>query len=608
VSEWADRERMLSPEASAEPGRWITSRAEYQRGIMDAVSDPQVETVVVIKSAQVGWTEIINNVVGFHIAQDPAPLLVVQPTLEMGQAWSKDRLAPMLRDTPQLSGLVSDPRSRDGENTLLHKSFPGGHLTIAGANSAAGLASRPIRVLLFDEVDRYPVSAGTEGDPVTLGRKRTATFWNRKILMGSTPTVAGASRIEVAFEQSDQRRYFVPCPHCGEMQSLRWDQVRWPEGEPQRAAYHCEACGTAWTDAQRWGAVRKGEWRATAPFAGVAGFHISEIYSTWRRLAETVSDFLGAKDRPEMLRAWVNTALGETWQEAADAPDWERIAARRESGWQRGELPKGVLFLTHATDVQGDRLEWDVWGWGEDFTAWLVDSGVVEGSPHEAAAWTRLRETQARLYRDVWGREWPIDAAGVDSGFAAQEVYRFVANHPDRERVFALDGRGEIRAAPIGAPSRRAVKYDGTRDGTVALWPVGTHGLKLAHYAALRRSIEGGDSGGLVRLPEWVPAEYARQLTAEVLAYVQPRTAGPAKPQWRRVANVRNERLDTAVYARALAHHLTAQLTHAEWAALKRRRGPPDAPLPAVAAPQPPPPPASTPWGPPPRWEMPRPW
>lgn len=584
---------MLSAEASAEPGRWITARAEYQRGIMDAVSDPDVEAVVVIKSAQVGWTEVINNVAGFHIAQDPAPMLVVQPTLEMGQAWSKDRLAPMLRDTPQLRGLVSDPKSRDGDNTLLHKVFPGGHLTIAGANSAAGLASRPIRIVLFDEVDRYPSSAGTEGDPITLGRKRTATFWNRKVLMGSTPTIAGASRIELAYQQSDQRRYFVPCPHCGEAQTLRWDQVRWPEGEPQKAAYHCDVCGGAWTDAQRWAAVRRGEWRATAEFAGVAGFHISELYSPWRRLSETVGDFLAAKGRPEMLKAWVNTALGEVWQEASDAPDWQAVAGKREAGWKPGELPPGALFLTHATDVQGDRLEWDVWGWGEGLTAWLVDSGVVEGSPHDPATWAKLRETQARLYRDAWGRQWPIDAAGIDAGYVSQEVYRFVAGHPDRDKVFALDGRPDVRMAPLGAPKRVAVKYDGQRDGTVALWPVGTHGLKLAHYAALRRTIDGAEDGR-VRLPEWVPPEYAQQLTAEVLAFVQPRTGGPAKPQWRRVPNVRNERLDTAVYARALAHHLTATLSAEDWAVLRARRGAPVArPQQVIAAPRAPAPPPS---------------
>jgi phage terminase large subunit GpA-like protein len=214
VSDWADQDRKLSPEASAEPGQWITSRAEYQRGIMDAFSDPAVEMVVVMSSAQVGKTEILNNVIGFHVAQDPSPMLVVQPTLDMAQTWSKDRLAPMLRDTPQLQGLVKDPRARDSGNTTLHKIFPGGHITACGANSPSSLASRPVRIVLCDEVDRYPVSAGSEGDPVSLARKRASTFWNRRIGLFSTPTNKGNSRIEAAFEESDKRFYFVPCPHC----------------------------------------------------------------------------------------------------------------------------------------------------------------------------------------------------------------------------------------------------------------------------------------------------------------------------------------------------------------------------------------------------------
>src|SRR3990172_3045650 len=222
VSQWADRHRKLSPESSAEPGQWFTSRAEYQRGIMDAVSDPPIQTVVVMSSAQVGNTEIINNVIGFHIHQAPAPILIVQPTIEMAEVWSKDRLAPMLRDTPVLKGLVKDPRSRDSGNTLRQKSFPGVQIAMAGANSAASLASRPVRLVGMDEVDRFPPSAGTEGDPVKLAIKPTPNFWNRKVILTSTPTTKGASRIEAAWEESDQRIYEVPCPVCGSFQVLLW--------------------------------------------------------------------------------------------------------------------------------------------------------------------------------------------------------------------------------------------------------------------------------------------------------------------------------------------------------------------------------------------------
>jgi len=214
VSAWADRYRQLSSESSSEAGRWSTSRAEYQRGMMDAVSDPEIENVVLMTGAQIGKTELINNVVGFHIHQDPAPMLVVQPTLEMAQTWSKDRLSPAIRDTPALSDKIKNPRSRDSGNTTLHKVFPGGHVTACGANSPSSLASRPCRVILCDEVDRYPLSAGSEGDPVGLAKRRANTFWNRKIILVSTPTEKGASRIEQAYEESDKRKYYVPCPDC----------------------------------------------------------------------------------------------------------------------------------------------------------------------------------------------------------------------------------------------------------------------------------------------------------------------------------------------------------------------------------------------------------
>ena len=242
---------------------------------MDAINDPEVETVVVMSSAQVGKTEIILNVVGFHIDQDAAPILVVMPTLEMAQAWSKDRLAPMLRDTPALKNRVADSRTRDSGNTILHKTFPGGHLTASGANSPASLASRPVRIVLLDEVDRYPVRSGVEGDPVNLAFKRASTFWNRKRVMTSTPTIKGASRIEAAFEENDKRRYFVPCPDCDESQHLRWSQVQWPsepEHRPEEAVYVCEHCGSCWDDATRWRAVRAGNGGRRLSSGALPGF------------------------------------------------------------------------------------------------------------------------------------------------------------------------------------------------------------------------------------------------------------------------------------------------------------------------------------------------
>ena len=322
ISQWADNYRQLSSESSAEAGKWSTRRAEYQRGMMDAVSDPNVETVVLMTAAQIGKTELINNVVGFHIHQDPAPMLVVQPTLEMAQTWSKDRLAPAIRDTPVLSSKIANPRSRDSGNTTLHKVFAGGHVTACGANSPSSLASRPCRIILCDEIDRYPISAGTEGDPVALARKRSATFWNRKIIMVSTPTEKGASRIERAFEHSDQRKYFVPCPDCGERQNLKWSNVQWTDGKASTAEYCCEHCGSLWGDAKRFQAIRYGQWKATAEGDGkTAGFHLSALYSPWTPLEDIVTDFLQSKRDPMRLKAWVNTTLGECYEEEGERID-----------------------------------------------------------------------------------------------------------------------------------------------------------------------------------------------------------------------------------------------------------------------------------------------
>jgi phage terminase large subunit GpA-like protein len=519
---------------------------------MDAVSDPAVETVVVMKSAQVGWTEIINNVVGFHVHQDPAPILIVQPTVEMAEAWSKDRLSPMLRDTPALRGLVASPKSRDSGNTLLHKTFPGGHLTIAGANSAAGLASRPIRLVLFDEVDRYPPSAGSEGDPITLGTKRTTTFWNRKVLMGSTPTIANTSRIEAAYLASDQRRYWVPCPHCGEMQTLKWECVKWTDDDPDTAAYHCAACGVAWSDAERWHAVSRGEWRAAAEFRGVAGFHLNELVSTWCRLRDTVAAFLAAKGRPEMLKAWRNTSLGEVWQERGDAPDWERLVERRED-YRMGVAPAEAVCLTAGVDVQEDRLECDVWAWGAGYTSWLVDHIVIPGSPRDAGVWDALAEVMARDWSGGDREPIRIERACVDTGGRdTTAVYGHIRRLAD-SRIAAIKGVDAWgRAQPVQGPTFVDAALNGKRHRRgLRLWTVSSSTWKADLYRRLwlTRGDADGYPPGWVHLPTGVDPEWIKQLVSEQLHTVKDKR-GFARQEWAKLRE-RNEALDCAVYARA---------------------------------------------------------
>lgn len=559
VSEWADEHRILSSESSAEPGRWLTERAEYQRGIMDALSDPRVETLVVMSSAQVGKTEVINNLVGYLVHRDPCPILVVQPTLQMAEAWSKDRLAPMLRDTPALSEMFTVGNRRDSANTLLHKSFPGGHLTMAGANSPASLASRPIRIVLCDEVDRYPVSAGTEGDPVNLARKRTATFWNRKILLTSTPTVRGASRIEMEFDQSDQRRYFVPCPDCGEMQSLKWANVSWPNGQPMEARYACEACGSLWSDGQRIGAIRRGEWRATAPFTGRAGFHLSELYSPWGSLGAMAVAFLEAKRSPQTLKTFVNTSLGESWEDTGEGIDDTGLMSRREE--YAADVPEGAVLLTAGVDVQNDRIEVEVVGWGDGEESWNVDYFVIHGDPQRAESWAALDAALGKTYQHESGTALHITATGVDSGAHTQIVYDYCRKRSLR-RVFALKG--------VAGPGRPVVTLSRRQHGggnrKVDLYTVGVDDAKATIYSRLKIAEAGA---GFCHFPFERDEEYFSQLTAEKV--VTKYTKGFPRREWVK-ARARNEALDCRVYAYA-----ALRILNPVWSAVSRRMT--DAPI-----------------------------
>jgi phage terminase large subunit GpA-like protein len=473
---------------------------------MDAVSDPTIGEIWVQKSAQIGWTEILNNVVGYHVDQDPAPILLVQPTLEMAEAWSKDRLAPMIRDTPRLRDKIADPKARDSGNTLLHKKFTGGHLTIAGANSPAGLASRPIRIVLFDEVDRFPISAGTEGDPVNLGKKRATTFWNRKVLAGSTPTIKDASRIEAGFQASDQRFYFVPCPHCGEFQRLVWSQVVWQGDDAATAAYACEHCGTLLVDADKPEMLRRGEWRSTKPFDGIAGFHISELYSPWVTWQQMVASYLAARTLPETLQTWFNTSLGETYEQKGDTVEPDSLLERKEQ-YDADSIPSGVLMLTAGVDVQDDRIEVQVDGWGTDEENWIVEQKVFRGDPGKPALWLEVDEYLLRRFPTEDGRALLIEAVGVDSGgHHTQAVYQFVVSRK-RRRVWAL--KGMAGAGKLAWPK----KASRTAKSRAMVFIIGVDTIKGVLYGRLAKVAEPGP--GYIHLHADATEDFCKQLTSE---------------------------------------------------------------------------------------------
>jgi phage terminase large subunit GpA-like protein len=575
---------MLSRESSAEPGKWQTATAEYQRGMMDAIGDPAVREIWVMKSAQIGWTEILGNAVGYFIDQDPSPMLLIQPTLDMAEAWSKDRFAPMLRDTPALRGLVKDARARDSGNTMLHKQFPGGHVTMAGANSPASLASRPVRVVLCDEVDRYPVSAGTEGDPIKLAQKRSATFWNRRFLAGSTPTVKGASRVEIGFASSDQRRFFVPCPHCQTFQVLQWKRVKWPEGRPDEAFYACAHCDAALTDGDRVGMIRAGEWRATAPSKGIAGFHVWEAYSPWRKLSEIVTDFLAAKPYPDLLKVWVNTSLGETWED----PSGERLIAdtlaARAEDYETWTAPAAAVFATVGADVQHDRIELGVYAYGPGEETWAVAHEVIFGAPTDARLWAAVDDLLARQVRRADDVALPILASAFDAGDGATTGFVLDYCRQRRRRsVLAIKGQSQPGKPPIGRPSKVDVNVRGIAIPRGAeLWPVGSDTIKGILMARLREE-------GFIHFPATLPTTYYEGLSSERL--ITKFRNGIPHRIWVKDKAARNEPLDCFVYAYAAACY--AGLKRANWAALRSRlkpwgEAPPSAPMqPPEPAPNP---------------------
>jgi phage terminase large subunit GpA-like protein len=533
ISDWADAYRKLSPESSAESGSWKTSRAPYQREIMDAFNDPNIQRIVFMKSAQVGATEILLNVIGYYIDQDPSPMLVMQPTLQMGQAFSKDRLSTMIRDSEKIRNCVKDPRSRDSGNTVLSKKFAGGNLTITGSNSASSLASRPIRVVLADEVDRYEASAGSEGDPISLATKRTTTFWNKKIYLCSTPTIKGLSRIETAFEESDKRYYHVPCPECNHKQVLKWKNVVWEENKPETAAYACSECGSLINEAKKQWMLKHGEWIASASKSNTAGFHISELYSVWSTWADMAKSFLEARKQPEMLKTWINTALGESWEEQGETIEHEELLERRLN-YDSDTIPEDVLVLTAGVDTQKDRLELQMVGWGANYESWVIEYKIFWGDPNADNVWQELDNYLKKRFKTESGRVLTISCTCIDSGgHHTNQVYQFTKPRQGR-RVFAVKG-----LSTPGKPIANRPTFVGKNKAV--LYGIGVDSAKEAIFARLSSEPAYTTLHFCSELDE----EYFKQLTAEkrVTKFVK----GRKSLIWKQI-RPRNEALDTLVY------------------------------------------------------------
>ncbi|BBO92062.1 phage terminase large subunit family protein [Desulfosarcina ovata] len=544
LSQWADQHAFLSPESAAEPGKWHT--LPYQRGIMDAITDPSVERITMMKSARVGYTKIVNHAIGYHIHQDPCPILLVQPTIEDAQGYSKDEIAPMVRDTPVLRPLVADARTRDSDNTILKKSFPGGTLIMVGANSPRGFRRISARIVLFDEVDGYPPGgAGSEGDQIMLGIRRSEYYWNRKIVLGSTPTVAGISRIEDSFKSSDQRHYFVPCPFCGHMQVLRWKGIKWPPGEPEKAAYECESCQQLIPHSRKRWMVEHGEWRATKPFNGHAGFHIWAAYSyspnaTWAKLAEEREQV--GKDR-QKLQTFINTVLGESWEDRGSQPDWTVLKARCEP-YQPMTIPHGGYVLTCGVDCHKNRLNVIIRAWGEAEESWLVYAGEIFGDIATDAPWNELDALINRPFRHVSCADLHVVYAAIDSGDFSQIVYNF--SRTRAPRVFPVKGQSQANKPILGRPTNQDINYNGRiiKNG-IQLWPVGSSNAKTTIYSRLQLTEGPGSYHWYIGASD----DYFEQLTGE--KQITTYSNGYPVQVWKMIRD--NHFLDCEVYAYAAA-------------------------------------------------------
>jgi phage terminase large subunit GpA-like protein len=399
VSQWSKANRVMSGESSATPGKFAS--LPMQDDAMDDASDPNVSEFAWCWAAQTaGKSECLNNIVGFFMDADPAPVLLVQPTDFLAKEYSKDRIAPMIRDTPRLSGKVKSPRSRDSGNTTLNKRYPGGSLVLVGANAPAGLAGRPRRVILKDEIDRYPASAGTEGDPCALADARAESFPNAVKGSTSTPTVKGRSRIWKKLEASDYQKWHVNCPRCDGEQVLAWSQVNWPEGDPENAWLECACCKAKLTDADRVAMVRAGRWKATQPFKGIRGRWLNGINTLFRkhkgfknRLHQMAKGFLDAKaGGPDTLRVWINTFLCECFEEETEASIKPDEALERCEDYTPTAIPEGALILVGSADVQGNRIEAEVSAFGRDEESWAIEKKVFDGDPTKDEVWQQLDE------------------------------------------------------------------------------------------------------------------------------------------------------------------------------------------------------------------------
>jgi phage terminase large subunit GpA-like protein len=626
VTEWACQRRVLSAKDSSEPGPYRIERTPYAREPQDALSAySPVEEVVLMWGAQTSKTTIGSNWLGSLIDIQPGPTMVVQPTIDTGKRFSRQRLTPMIEESPVLRRKVRENRSRDDANTTLLKEYPGGFLVVAGANSAAGLRSMPIRDIFFDEIDAYPHDVDGEGDPISLAEARQSTFARRKRLKTSTPTTKGHSRIEAAFLATDQRYYHVACPHCGARQRLVWgaDQawgIKWHKTQdgtplPDTAHYVCQHSGCIIQEHHKDVMLAGGEWIAANPGASPRkrGYQLSTLYSPlgWFSWAELVAEWIHATALAKQgdvskLRSFVNTRLAETFEEQGVKADHQELARRAED-YEPGTAPRGVLMVSMGVDVQGDRIEARVWGYGRGEESWLIGRHVIYGDPNleegtPGSPWSELTKLRRTTILHASGTQLLPEVCCIDSGYLSNAVYNYCRAHT-HERVLAVDGLPGNRPA-LGKPKAMDITWRGkTSPRSVKLWPVGDSTVKHLLHGRMRITQPGP---GYVHVPQaYRDTDEFEQMTCErlVTKYVK----GHARLEWHKPAGKRNEGGDCQKYAYAGACYLGIQtMREHAWHQREQRIAPreldlfappaaPAAPAPAPAGPSQPAPAPSKP-------------
>ena len=559
IADFAEQNIYLPPEAN-EPGLIRVDRTPYMREVMNSVKH-HPETALMC-SAQVGKTQALLCITAYFMVHDPCGIMILRPTIQSAEDFSKERVSTMLRDSRVFDDLIAPARSRDSGNTLLHKLFPGGFLAMAGGNSPSSVSSRAARILLVDEADRLPESAGDEGDPVQLAKKRCTTFWNKRFFINSTPDNISTSKIADWWERSDKRFFHLPCPHCGHYQPLIWENLTYPgkgtkEYDLSQIYYNCENCNEPFPEHLKGEIMLKGKWVSTAT-SDIRGYYLWEGYSPWSSWESICQRYQDCYEDPERLRVFQNLTLGRPWQdELVSELDYKKIYYRAEAeGNNRGEITEEMLLLTAGVDVQGDRLECTLFACGAQKYKAVVDHQVFFGNPAQNDVWEKLQGYLELTRVHPLGRKIGVSAVGVDSGFLSEDVYLQVRKRLNR-RWFALKGRAGERPIVVSMQVQDKNRF-GKSARNFRAYIVGVDSLKETLFRQV------GDE--LVHFPSGLDLEYYEQFTGE--KQISFYRNGQAVYKWEKTAaNV--EALDCAVYALAAAH--LAGVANVSWAKAKHK-------------------------------------